>query len=179
VNDSVSVLSGVTQPLRSTIDAVAGGTLMNKIEDEPYNLIEEMTLNNYQWSNERSQPKRVRGKLELDGISMLSLKVDAMSQRSERLHVNSISLSTPSSSCQICRFVDHSTMNYQVESSFTQEASDQVNYVNRYNPRPANVLFFNTYNHGLRNHLDLSYKSNASFMPQMNFRPRPGFQRSR
>jgi len=38
--------NGVTQPLRSTIDAAAGGTLMNKTKDEAYNLIEEMTLNN-------------------------------------------------------------------------------------------------------------------------------------
>jgi len=28
-------------------DAAAGGTLMSKIEEEAYNLIEEMALNNY------------------------------------------------------------------------------------------------------------------------------------
>jgi len=38
--------NGVTQPMRSTIDAATGGTLMNKTEDEAYNLIKEMTLNN-------------------------------------------------------------------------------------------------------------------------------------
>jgi len=37
----------VTQPVRSMIDAAAGGTLMSKTEEEAYNLIEEMTLNNY------------------------------------------------------------------------------------------------------------------------------------
>jgi len=42
----------VTQPVRSMIDAAAGGTLMSKTEEEAYNLIEEMALNNYQWSNE-------------------------------------------------------------------------------------------------------------------------------
>jgi len=45
---------GVTQPMQSTIDIATGDTLMNKIEDGTYNLIEEMVLNNYQWSNERS-----------------------------------------------------------------------------------------------------------------------------
>jgi len=40
-----------------------------------------MKLNNYQWSNERSQPQRVGGKLELDAISILSAKVNAMSLR--------------------------------------------------------------------------------------------------
>ena len=43
--------------------------------------MEKLVLNNHQWSNERSKPKRVRGKLELDAISMLSAKIDAMSQR--------------------------------------------------------------------------------------------------
>jgi len=39
--------NGVTQPLRSTIDVVAGGILMNKTKDEPYYLIEEMTLDDF------------------------------------------------------------------------------------------------------------------------------------
>jgi len=30
------------------IDAAVGGTLMSKTEEESYNLIAEMTLNNYQ-----------------------------------------------------------------------------------------------------------------------------------
>ena len=40
-----TLYNGVTHPVRSTIDAVMGGTLMNKNEDEAYNIIEEMTLN--------------------------------------------------------------------------------------------------------------------------------------
>jgi len=52
--------NGVTQSLRSTIDVAAGGTLMNKTKDAAYNLIEEMALNNFQWSSKRAQPKRVR-----------------------------------------------------------------------------------------------------------------------
>ena len=42
---------GVTQSIRFTINVAVGGTLMNKIEDEAYNLIEEMALNNFQLSN--------------------------------------------------------------------------------------------------------------------------------
>ena len=40
--------NGVTQPVRSMVDAAAGSTLMSETEDEAYNLIEEMALNNYQ-----------------------------------------------------------------------------------------------------------------------------------
>ena len=64
-----------------TIDAAAGDPLMNKTEDETYNLINEMVLNNYQWSDDRGQPKRVGGKLEVDALALLTAKVDAMTQR--------------------------------------------------------------------------------------------------
>jgi len=40
--------NGVTQQVRSTIDASAEGTLMNKTKDKVYSLIEEITLNDYQ-----------------------------------------------------------------------------------------------------------------------------------
>jgi len=33
--------------MRSTIDADVGGTLINKMEDEAFTLIEWMTLNNF------------------------------------------------------------------------------------------------------------------------------------
>jgi len=51
---------------------------MSKTEDEAYSLIEEMMLNNFQWSTERTQPKRVRDKFEVDALTLLSAKVDAM-----------------------------------------------------------------------------------------------------
>jgi len=54
-----TLYNGIMHAMRSMIDAAASGTLMSKTEDEAYNLIEEMSLNNYQWSNERGQPKRV------------------------------------------------------------------------------------------------------------------------
>ena len=37
----------VTQPVRSVIDAAADGNLLNMTEDEAYNLIEKMALNNF------------------------------------------------------------------------------------------------------------------------------------
>jgi len=37
----------VTQPVKSMINAVVEGTLMSKTEEEAFNLIEEMALNNY------------------------------------------------------------------------------------------------------------------------------------
>ena len=57
--------NGVTQAVRSTIDAAAGGTLMSKTDDEAYNLIEEMALNNFQWSIKQPNPGRLEVSLKL------------------------------------------------------------------------------------------------------------------
>jgi len=97
---------------------------MNKTEDEAYNLIEEMILNDFQWLSERAQPKQVGAKLELDATSMLSSKVNAMSQKLERLNVNFVSSSTLSSSCDMYALVYHLTVHCQVGSPFAKDVSD-------------------------------------------------------
>ena len=68
-----NLLQWVTQLVHSMIDAAAGGMLMSKTEKKAYNLIEEMALNNYQWSNERGQPKRVGGKYDIDALTLLPI----------------------------------------------------------------------------------------------------------
>jgi len=121
-------------------------------------------------------PKRVGGEVEVDAISMLSSKVDAMSQKLERLDINSTSSNTPSPSYEIYGAVDHLTMNCQVGSPFAPNASEPVNYVNNFNSRPTIDPFSDTYNHSWRNHPNFSYSSNVPPMPQMNFRSPIGFQ---
>jgi len=150
---------------------------MNKIEDEAYNLIKEMMLNNFQWSTERGQSKRVGGKLEVDALTLLSAKVDAMTQRLNRMNVNVVNSSAPPP-CEICGFVDHLTLNCQVGSLFSQNINE-VHYVNNFNPRPTNEPYSNTYNPGCRNQPNYSYRPNPNppnFL-QMNARPPPGFHR--
>jgi len=65
---------GMTQPIRSTINAAVEETLMNKTEDEAYNLIEEMALNNFQWSNERGELNRSEVSLKLMQLLYLMLR---------------------------------------------------------------------------------------------------------
>jgi len=138
--------NGVIQPVQSTINVGAGGTLMNKTEDEAYNLIEERTLNNFQWSTERGQPNQIRGRLEVDTLTLLSAKVNAMTQRLDCMDVNAVN-SSVSPPCEICGSVDHLTLNFQVGSPFVQD-TNEVNYVNNFNPRPTNDPYSNTYNPG-------------------------------
>jgi len=154
--------SGVTQAVRCTIDATAEGTLMTKTEDEAYNLIEEMTLNNFQWSTERAQPRRVGGKLEIDAITLLSAKVDTMTKRLDQMNVNAVS-SSAASPCEICGSIEHMSLNCQFGSPFSQDPNE-VNYVLNFNPRPTNDTYSNTYNPGWKNHPNLSYRSNSNTM---------------
>jgi len=169
--------NGVTQAVRSTIDVAVGGTLMNRTEDEAYNLIDEMTLNNFQWSTKRVQPKWVVGKLEVDVLTLLSAKVDAMIQRLNQMNVNAVN-SSATSPCEIWGSIEHVTFNCQVGSPFSQDPSE-VNYVQNFDPRLVNDPYSSTYNLSWKNHLNFSYSSNpnSSNMPPMNARPPPGFQR--
>ena len=67
-----------TQSVQSMIDAGVGRTLMSKTEEEAYNLIEEMVLNNYQWSNDRGEPKRVGGKYDINALSLLTANLNCL-----------------------------------------------------------------------------------------------------
>ena len=65
--------------------------MINKTKDKAYNLIEEMTFNNYQWSNKRIPSMKVGGKFGVNALTLLTTIVDAMTQRLEHLNVNAIS----------------------------------------------------------------------------------------
>ncbi|WRX13587.1 Retrotransposon gag domain - like 10 [Theobroma cacao] len=41
--------NGLVGSIKTTIDAAADGALMSKNATDPYNLLEEMASNNYQW----------------------------------------------------------------------------------------------------------------------------------
>ena len=99
---------------------------MSKFKNEAYNLIEEMALNNFQWSTERTQPKQVGGKLEVDAITLLSAKVDAMTKRLDQLNVNTLNSGTPSR-CEIYGSIEDIPLNCQVGSPFSQDPN-KVNY---------------------------------------------------
>jgi len=90
---------------------------MSKTKDEAHDLIEEMTLNNFQRSTDRTQPKRVGGKLEINAITLLSAKVDAMTHRLDQMNVNAVNYSALPP-CKICGSIEHMTPNFQVGSPF-------------------------------------------------------------
>ena len=128
--------NGVTQPVRSMIDAAAGGTLMSKTEKEAYNLIEEMALNNYQWSNAWGQPKRIGGKYESDALTLLTAKMDVMTQKLDKLNVHVVNSCAPSHLCDKCGSLDHVPENCQVGNPFAPPHVEHAVYVSNSQPRP-------------------------------------------
>jgi len=154
------------------IDAVAGGTLMSNTEEEAYNLIEEMALNNYQWSSGRGQPKRVGGKCDIDAVTLLTAKMDAMTQKLDKLNVNTVNSCVPFPLCDRCGSLEHLTENCQVGNPFASPHVDYVAYVNNFQP------YSNSYNPGRKQHPNFSYRTDPVPFPQANARPAPpGFQR--
>jgi len=100
----------VTQPVKSIIDVILGGNLMNKAEEEAYNLIEGMTLNNFQCSIEWGQPKWVGGKLQVHALTLPYAKVDAITPKLERINVDAVNSSAPPP-YEICGSIEHVTFN--------------------------------------------------------------------
>ena len=80
---------------------------MSKMKEETYNLIEEMALNDYQQSSEHGQPKRVGGKYDIDALALLTAKMNAMTQKLDKLNVNVVNSCVISPSYDRCGSLDY------------------------------------------------------------------------
>jgi len=81
--------NGLSYTKKKTVDAAAGGALMNKNYTEAYALIEDMSQNHYQWTNERANAastpsKKEAGMNEVSNLDHLAAKVDALTQKIEK-----------------------------------------------------------------------------------------------
>ena len=73
--------NGLTSTTRILLDALDGGTLMSKSANEAYQLLENMALNNFQWSSERVRHKRPSGVHELDVFDNLKVQVSLLTKQ--------------------------------------------------------------------------------------------------
>ena len=149
---------------------------LSKTADEAYNLIEEIALNNYEWSNERGQPKRVGGKFDVDTLTLLTAKMDLMTQRLDHLNVNAVDACPLSLTCDRYGSFNHVTMHCQIGNLFVSSSSEPVAYVNNFQPMPTNNPYSNTYNPSWKHHPNLSYRNESLPFSQANARQPLGFQ---
>jgi len=94
------------------VDAAASGALTNKNYTEAYTLIEDMAQNHYQWTNERavttsSPSKKEAGMYEVSTLDHLAAKVDALTQKFEKMNVSVVTPTPVSPYCEICGVFGH------------------------------------------------------------------------
>jgi len=77
-----------------------------------------------------------------------------MTKRLDQQNVNAVNFSA-SPLYEICGSIEHTSLHCPVGRPFSQ-GSDEVNYVQNFNPRPTNDPYSNTYNPGWKNHPNLS-----------------------
>ena len=70
--------NGLEQLVKILVDVVARGALIEKSIDMAKALLEETTSNNYNWSSERDTPKKSSGTYEVDAVTLLASRVDAL-----------------------------------------------------------------------------------------------------
>jgi len=114
-----------------TVDAAAGGALMNKNYTEAYALIEDMAQNHYQWTNKRaitaSSPfKKEAGMYEVSDLDHLAAKVDALTQKFEKINVSAVTTTPVSPPCEICGIFGHIGVDFHLGSAIN--GVEQMNY---------------------------------------------------
>ncbi|EOX94378.1 Uncharacterized protein TCM_003966 [Theobroma cacao] len=116
-----------------------------KNPDEAYNLLEEMTFNNYQWSSKRSNSKKAVGIHEIDALNALTV----LTKRFDTIGVNVVQNSFIT--CDLCRD-NHS-------SDQCPSNSESVQFVGNFN-RQQNNPYSNIYYLDWRNDPNLSWNNN-------------------
>lgn len=138
--------NGVSEQFKSTIDAAAGGAIMNKLPTQATQLLEEMAANNYNWSNERNVSKKAAGIYGVDNYSLLASKVDAIAKSLEHANLN---IAHVAMVCELCGGGHH----------FSEcHGPDHVNFVNNSSSQQNNP-YSNSYNPGWRNHPNFSWSN--------------------
>ncbi|XP_073307190.1 uncharacterized protein [Primulina huaijiensis] len=149
--------NGLNGQTRTTVDAAAGGTIFAKSPAQAYDLLEQMTINSYQWPSERSGVKRTAGVYAVDPITSLTAQVSALTTQIAAM--NKVSTSETESPSVV---VEESQILEEVQYINNKNFGGYGGY--RGNPPP------NTYHPGLRNHENFSYANNKNVLnPPLGF----------
>jgi len=120
---------------------------MNKTYTAAYALIENMAQNHYQWTSERvitasSPSKKEAGMYEISSLDHLVAKVDALTQKFDKMNTSVVTPAPVSSPCEVCGVVDHIGVDCHLGSAI--EGVEQVNYAHYNQGMRQNQIFFKT-----------------------------------
>ena len=96
---------------------------MSKTQEEAYNLLEEMAMNNFQWPTERGLVRKPLGVHEIDGYTSLKAQVDNLSQQLKALKTQQVA-----AVCALCEG-PHPAEECQIGNPFQP---NHANYVGQY-----------------------------------------------
>jgi hypothetical protein len=120
---------------------------MNRRIDDAYNLIEEMKLNQVQWSSKRVQSRtQVPNKFEIDQIIKLQEMVKTLQmtevRESKRLDSANASVVNQFFSCTTCGRTDYLMINCTYEQP-KERRIEQVNMLNNFMPQnnPCSITY--------------------------------------
>ena len=115
-----SFYKGINPMVRCNIDAACGGSIMNKTPEEILDLFEEIATAQHLWNNERAMITKKQGMMGVDGLTMVTAKLDALAYELKKMNVNVVSVTF---NCELCRG-DHGT-----NECILVQNLESVNYV--------------------------------------------------
>jgi hypothetical protein len=141
--------NGLSYTTKMSVDAAAGGALMNKNYTEAYALIEDMAQNHYKWTDERaitssSSSKKEAGMYEVSNYDHPAAKIDALTEKFEKFIVSAIPSTPASSSCEICGITGHVSVDCQLGSAIN--GVEQMNYAQYNQGMRQNQNFYKNQN---------------------------------
>ena len=95
------------------IDAACGGTILDKVADEAYNIIENMAANNYHMQGDRHVVKKPAevNQVQSSNSSSIENKLDTLTRQMEMMMKAQAQLLPPQSSCEQCGQTGHTMDN--------------------------------------------------------------------
>jgi len=123
--------NGLSYTTKMNVDAAAGGALMNKNYTAAYALIEDMAQNHYQWTNERAitastSSKKEAGMYEVSNLDHLAAKIDALTQKIDKMNVSAVTPTFVSPPYEICGVFGHIGVDCQLGNAI--DGIEQMNY---------------------------------------------------
>jgi hypothetical protein len=124
-NTNFVKLELVPKTLIGSVDAVAGGALMSREPLEAMTLIDSMAQNQ-QWSGRDNSRPRGGGRFEVDQMTAMTAKMDAMQKAMDRLSVKAVEQQPQA--CVMCGDENHAYE--QCPMVQTEEETEQVHSLN-------------------------------------------------
>ena len=114
--------NGLLYTTKIYVDVAAGGALLNKTYTTAYALIENMAQNHYQWTSERvitasSPSKKEAGMFEISSLDHLAAKVDALTQKFDKMNTSVVTPIPVSPPCEVCGVFGHIGIDCQLGSA--------------------------------------------------------------